>query len=72
MDGERDVPMTVPPEPAPRQRANIKAKITMTPGHAKRQLTQTKHHDIPDDTDVQPPLSHPYDGIMCNVPLLHR
>ena len=64
--------MTVPPEPAPCKRVNRKSKITMTPGRAKRQLPQTEPHFIPDDTEAIPQLPHPYDGITCNVPLVHK
>ena len=61
----------VPLEPAPRQRVIRKSKVTMTPGHAKRKPPYTEPHFIPDDTEVRPQLTHPYNGRTCNVPLLH-
>ena len=54
-------------EPTPRQRENIKTKIAMTPGRAKKQPDQTKPHVIPYDTEVIPPILHPYDGSTYNV-----
>ena len=63
---------TVPPEPAPRQRVNIKAKIIMTPGRAKRKPPHMEPHVITDYTEVRPPLPHPYDENTCNVPLVHK
>ena len=64
--------MKVPPEPAPCKMVNRKAKITMTPGRAKRQPPHTEPHIIPDDTEIIPQIPHPYDGSLCNIPLIQK
>ena len=44
----------------------------MTPGRAKSQPPQIEPYGIPYNTEVRPPLPHPYDGSTYNVPLVHR
>ena len=61
----------VPPESAPRQGVREKEKVTMTQGRAPRQPDQTRPHVILDDTDARSPLTHPYNGNICNIPPVH-
>ena len=64
--------MTVPMEPATRQRVNVKNHVTITPGRATSKPTHTRHHIIPDDTEACESLTHPYDEKSGNIPPVHK